>query len=139
MEIMRQNDCEFGSNLEILRLGLGILSKRKNQKIQGLVIKTYFELKKNYDQIDFDIQTQESGKDILIRAKIQIDKLKNIFELPLDVTPEKFSTADYLLEKLFNCSKEYGKLPAYKNYRKNHQIPSGMSRVKWFELGKPTS
>jgi len=145
VEIMRQNDAPFG-NISVYRAFVGRLREGKKYDAECVrsFRKGYHEIVGIYKNIDWSVQTEETGINVLKGAQRVLNELTPILESVFQRTETNAVTiqdiperAGELLIELQECKRLYEKLPAYQTYRKLQTNWGGLTRAEWFKQGKP--
>ena len=146
IDIMRENDTNIGAMLftEEAILSLIKMESWPNKDEIHAYKERHQVVTSIYEKIDWGVQTEETGLSILRRTKTALDEFTPLyFSLLSKVEEGTATTADIsprlseLIEELKQCSRKYGNLPAYKNYRMALKNYGGLGRAEWFKQGKP--
>lgn len=171
-EILRMNDAPTGINLPDLKYfkkklshftttvqqdeisttiregvpcdDIAILKRDKLRYIDGMV-ERWLDLKQIYDAIDISVQTEETGREIIIKTKQLIEQFHPLFmelvmrakenpENPIKVPNQLYDLRERIVQNILR----YGELPAVQWYDgTDKDMPKGMKRYEWLKAGKP--
>lgn len=147
IEIMRENDCPFAAHISTWHYCLECLQERNSPEPEYYAKRlkeTFEEIFLIYSKIDFNIQSEETGLDILKNVKNTISEMHPLFTDLIERLENSSEIPEEMLDKLQNFRssvqeyvKEYAKLPAYNAYRRATKNYGGLTRAEWFRKGKP--
>lgn len=131
------------------------LDQKKEQAFIDIDIRTkeWMSIKNTYDNINWEVQDEITGKSILEEMKTLIDAAHPLFmkfveQVKKSIADNNLENPPVIPDELFTLSKrmqklsiEYGELPAYQAYRIFGDFYFSdwvsMSRAEWLVRGKP--